>query len=452
MRFIANWFALACFLLSSAFIMAQDSEEAQHEILLYGTDSEIAALIQTLKKNKADYLDDDLATLVRSTKNPQIKSAVIAFFSEREKSGLENEALYLIENRDDIESAHVIAAIEYLGRIRYEKAQQPLRALLDADEDSYRMQAVKAIGRTAGEASADDAAEYLINYYNTKTVSDDAQRELVLALGETHSKKASPFLVELVNENIRPGLTLSALGALEMIKDESALDTIASQLESKDPNIRAAAVGALGSFSGAAAEQTIIDAFRDSYYKTRLAAVKAAGEKLSAQAVPYLKFRAEKDEVQAVKEEAVRALGAIGAAGDGKAADALETIFDDKKTSDRNRILAAELLAAINGEKYAGKIIEKIDEAKRTNQKQVYNGLVAAISKAKSAKLSALAGQLFASKNASDIAFALEITGNNRFNAFLAETQRLAQDANSGLARKATEVLQKLQGAAPRLD
>jgi HEAT repeat protein len=443
---------VAFFFLSSALIMAQDSEEAQHEILLYGTDSEISALIQTLKKNKADYLDDELAALVRSTKNPQIKSAVISFFSEREKSGLENEAIYLIENRDDIESAQVLAAIDYLARIRYENAQQPLRALLEADEDSYRTLAVKALGRTTGDASADGAALYLINYYNTKTLNDDAQRELVLALGETHSKKASPFLIELVNENVRPGLTLAALGALEMIKDEAALDTIAAQLESKDPNIRAAAVGALGGFSGAAAEQTIIDAFRDSYYKTRLAAVKAAAEKKSADAVPYLKFRAENDEVQAVKEEALRALGAIGAAGNGKAADALETIFDDKKTSDRNRILAAEMLAGIDGEKYAGKIIQKIDEAKRTNQKLVYNGLVAAVSKAKSEKLSALAGQLFASKNAADIAFALEITGNNRFNAFLGETQRLAQDANSGLARKANEVLEKLHAATPSLD
>ncbi|MDR2865022.1 MAG: HEAT repeat domain-containing protein [Spirochaetaceae bacterium] len=441
-------FIIYCLLFNFFTVFAQekdaptDNENVQRETLRYGTDSEIAVLIQTLKKTKAEYLDAELAELVSQTKNPQIKSAVITFFSERGKSGLENEAIYLIENRDTMESANVRAAINYLGKVKYENGQNNLRAVLEAGEESYVVDTIKAIGRAVGEQSADSAAEYLINYYQTKTLSDDAQRELVTALGETASKQAAPFLIDIVNENPRVGLTTAALLSLALIKDESALEVIIAQVESKDPAIRSSAVEALGNFSGPSADKAVIDAFRDSYYKTRIAAIKAAGAKKSEEALPYLKFRVENDEVQVVKEEAIKALGAIG----NSSADILEAVFKDKKTSDKNRILSAEMLVKINGDNYVATIIEKIDESKRLNQKQLYNGLLGALSKAKSEKLQAFTSQLFASKDASDKAFGLELTGNNLFRSFIPEVEKLADDQNSGLARKAKEVLEKFQG------
>ncbi|MDR3324440.1 MAG: HEAT repeat domain-containing protein [Spirochaetaceae bacterium] len=423
---------------------AEEGEEGQRDALRYGTDAEIVALMQSLKKNKADYLDAELAELARATKNPRIKSAALTFFAEKEKSGLEGVARALIETRDELDGAAVIAAMEYLAAVRAADGQDVLRAVLESGEDAYRLGAIRAIGRATGSGGGADAAEYLIAYYGSTSLGDDAQRELVAALGQTRSKKASGFLVGLMNENARVGLTLAALGALEAIGDEATADAVVSHVFSKDPNVRAAAAGALGSFSGDAVNAALIDAFRDSHYKTRLAAIKSAARTKPADAAPYLKFRAENDEVPAVKEEAVRALAAL-AAVDGKAADALEAIFNEKKTPDKVRALAAEELVGIDGERYSGAILEKIEAAKRGNQKVLYNALIGAVSKAKSDKLLAFAGALFASGNAGEIAIALEITGNNRFTAYLDQTTRLAADKNSGLARMANEVLQKLQ-------
>ena len=46
----------------------------------YGTETEIASLIQSLKTEGADYLDTELISLVDTTRNQKILSGVFAFF------------------------------------------------------------------------------------------------------------------------------------------------------------------------------------------------------------------------------------------------------------------------------------------------------------------------------------------------------------------------------------
>jgi HEAT repeat protein len=420
---------------------AADDEALQREVLKYGTDNEITDLIKTLKKENAEYLDEDLRGLVSETKNPVIKSQIMSFFAEREKSGLEKEAVVLVEKREDMDSVNVLAALEYLSKVRYAQAQDALRALLESAEERYMGAAIKAIGSAVDDKNAGETAEYLINYYENKNPPEQYQQAVILALGETGSKKAAPFLSGIVTQNERAGLTMPALIALGKIAGDDAVEVITGALSSKDPNIRASAVEALGSFSGGKVESALLDAFRDSYYKTRLAAVKAAGKRKLREAVPYLKFRAEKDEVPAVREEAIRSLAEIGT---GECARVIEAIFDDKKSPDRLKSLAAKSLIETDADSYAEKIMLSLDEAKRLNQKQLYSGLMAALSKAKTGRVKPLVGRLFASKDAADKAYALELTALNRFDVFRPEVDNLATGEKSGLSRKAKEVLSTL--------
>ena len=430
------------FLALAAAAPAAEDEAAQRETLKYGTDNEITELIKTLKKENADYLDKDLAELAGETKNPIIKSQIMTFFAEREKKGLEKEAVLLVENREDVDSANVLSAVEYLGRVHYAGAQDALRTLLEGGEERYMGAAIKAIGSAVDDKNAGETAEYLINYYENKNPPEQYQQAVILALGETGSKKAAAFLTGIVTGNERAGLTMPALLALGKVAGDDAVEVIAGAASSKDPNVRASAVEALGSFSGGNVESALLDAFRDSYYKSRLAAVKAAGKRKLKDAIPYLKFRAEKDEVPAVREEALRSLAAIGTS---ECARIIETIFTDKKSPDRLKSLAAQSLIEMDADAYAEKVMLSLDEAKRLNQKQLYAGLMAALAKAKTSRVKPLVGRLFASKDAVDKAYALELTALNRFDAFRAEVDYLATGENSGLSRKAKEVLAALK-------
>jgi HEAT repeat protein len=416
-------------------------DDLQKDTLKYGTDNEIATLIKTLKKDNDDTLDNELSDIVHNTKNPVIKSLVISFFTERGKKGLEEESVYLIENRDGMETSNILSAIEYLGKIKYENAQSNLRSLLESDEELYKTSAIRAIGKATGPDTADNTAEYLIEYYNKKEVTDENKREIIASLGETGSKKASPFLSEIIKDNEKQSLTIASILALSSIKDEETIEIIIECVQSKDPNIRSAAIESLGSFKNSEADKAIIDAFRDSYYKTRLAAIKAVREKKSADAVPYLKFRAENDEVPAVKEEAIRALGEIG---NSETESILEGIFNDKKMPDKNRVLAAQMLIKIDASKYADAVIARIDESKRLNQKQTYNSLLSVISKAKTDKVKDLTRRLFDSKDAVEKSFAIELSAINNFSSFAPLIEKIAEENNSGLSRRAKEVLEKL--------
>lgn len=418
------------------------SDDAQRDILRYGTDNEINELIKTLKKDNAEYLDEELTSLARTTKNPVIKSQVLGFFSARSKTGLESVALTLIDNRDNEETVNVLAALDYLGTVKYSSAQKTIRALVDDGNDRLTNAALRTVGSAVNEANAGDAAEFLIDYYETKNPGEETQREIVMALGETGSKRATEFLSGIIGANERPVLTMTALSSVAKIADPDALDAVTGATASKDPAIRAAAVEALGSFDGKAVDEALLDAFRDSHFRTRLAAVKAAGKRKLAPAIPFLKFRSEKDEVPSVQDESLRSLGAIGNA---ESAAALEAVFDEKRTPDRLKGIAAQQLVQIDAGRYAQKIITKYDEAKRLNQKQLAAALISALGKAKTDEVRSLTGRLFASKDATDKAYALELTRLNHFDSFRPDVQRLANEENSGIARRAREVLADLE-------
>jgi hypothetical protein len=185
----------------------------------------------------------------------------------------------------------------------------------------------------------------------------------------------------------------------------------------------------------------LLEAFRDSYYRTRVAAARAAGERKMDGAVPYLRYRAERDDVPAVKDEAIRALGAIGS---DQAMGILAALFAERKNPDRVRILSAETLMHYRPEEYAEKTIVELDEAKSKNQTPLYNGLLRVLGNAKTQKLEGLARRFFAGGGVIEKSYALDITANNELVSLADEVRALTDEKNGSLSRKAGAVLEKL--------
>ena len=258
MRNNENWswimrnFVIYCLLFITASLYAQtDNEDTRLNTLKYGTETEIAGLIQTLKTESADYLDDEIIKLVENTRNNKILGGAFAFFAEREKSGLEARAMRAIEEREDEENETVFAAIDYLGRVKAPAAAPAFRTLIEAGEKRFMNPAFRALGQVSGNDS-DEIAEYLIDYYENRGAANENQRDIITALGASGSAKAVPFLAGLAGDNeTRPVLRIAAIEAIAKIGDPSGLDAALACVASKDPNIRAAAVTALGPFSGA---------------------------------------------------------------------------------------------------------------------------------------------------------------------------------------------------------
>jgi HEAT repeat protein len=431
-----------CYLLSVVPLFAQDDLEATRlNTLKYGTETEIVALVQTLKTESADYLDDEIVKLVENTRNNKILGGAFAFFAEREKKGLEARAIRAIEEREDEENETVHAAIDYIGRVKAVHAAPVIKTLLESGEKRFMNAAFRAFGQINGN-DRDETAEYLIDFFENRGAGDENHRDIIAALGATGSAKAAPFLASLANDGeTRPALRIAALEAIAKIGDPAGLDAALACVSSKDPNIRAAAVSALGPFQGAAVDKAILDAFRDSFYKTRIAAAQASRQRKLVDAVPYLKFRAERDDVLTVKEEAIRALGAIG---NTDALGILEELFATRRNNDRVRVTAGEMLMQDAPDRFLDAFIKELDEAKQKNQTSLYNGFLKIIGGAKCAGLEPITRRLIQDRGVIEKSIALDMAANNNLTALAPEIRTLAADKNEGLSRKAKQTLEKL--------
>jgi HEAT repeat protein len=432
-------------------------EEQRLTIIRYGTDTEIANLIKSLRAEQTssggvlredgdsspdDPVDRELAVLAGKTKNKNILTGVFSFFADRKKSGLEERAVRAIEDRDNEAFETVSAAIDYMGRIESPLAAEVLMEILDGEESRFMNASIRAIGRIAKNGDPEETAEFLVDYYTNKEPGDENRREIIIALGSTGSKKGVPFLVSIVeNNDERVPLRMAALEGLSGIGDEEGLPAVLAAASSGDPNVRSAAIAALGPFKGDSVDEAILEAFRDSYYRTRIAAAQASRDRKLKEAVPYLKFRCENDEVPNVRDEAVKALGAIGNA---EARGILESLFSERKNSDRIRVGSAEMLLQNDAPDYAKKVIDEMDYAKTKNQTALYSGFLRVLGSAKAGVLEDLAKRFFALGGVIEKSYALDICLNNDFRGLTEEIRALSSDPKNGsLAVKSGNILKK---------
>jgi HEAT repeat protein len=431
------------------FAYAQNIEASRLATIRYGTDAEIASLIQTLKTENAEYLDNELALLIETTRNQRILTGIFSFFGDRGKSGLEQRAIRVIEERDDEANETVLSAVDYLGKVKASDAVSCLMELLDSQERRFLNAAFRAIGRAASgdRAAADETAEYLVDYYTNGTPGDDNLRDIIISIGLTESAKGVQFLIGIAgNSDERMALRIASIEALAKIADPSGLPVILESVGASDPNVRSAAVASLGPFSGDDVDKAILDAFRDSYYRTRIAACQASRDRRLAAAVPFLQYRAERDEVANVKDEAIRALGAIA---NEEAIQAMETFFTERRTPDRIRILSAEMLMKNAPDKYLGRLIAELDEAKLRNQTALYNGLLkvageTVITGEAGELLAGLARRFMQNGGVIEKLYGLDMAANNGLVGLSQEIIKLIDERNEAISRRARGAAEKL--------
>ena len=428
-------------------------EEQRLETLRFGTETEIASLIQILKNEKVSYLDKDLIEIAEKTRNKNILSGVYGFFGEMEKNGLEERAMRSIRERDDEANESVLAAVDYLGRIKAGAAVPYLEELINSGESRFLNTTFRAMGRAAKgqgdehssqEELADQVALFLLDYYTNRIPADENRREIISALGETGSREAVSFLRDIVKDkDERAVLRMASLDAISKIGDSNGLEAIIEAVSSTDPNVRSTAIAALGPFSGEAAENAILEGFRDSYYRTRIGAAQAAGKRKLVSAIPFLQYRAEKDDVPTVKDESIKALGAIN---NEETMAILDSLFRERKNSDRVRLVSAEMLLQNDPDKYGRRIEVELEEARTKRQTPLYNGFIRMLVNAKTGTLEDMARRFATSGGIIEKSLALDLILNNEYRGLVDEVRSLLDEkkGNASIARKARSTLEKL--------
>jgi len=435
-------------------VYAQEASRA--DTIKYGTETEIAALIQTLRTENSDTFDDDLIALAQSSKNTKVLTGIFGFFGDREKTGLQARAIKAVSQREDEANETVLAALDYIGKMKSAEAVPVIKELLETEEKRFLSAGFRAIGgASSGDKKlADETAQFLVDYYNDREPGNDNRSTLITAIGATGSSVGVDFLTELAtNPDERFPLRIAALGALSKIGDQKGLDAVITCISANDSNVRSAAVAALGPFTGSAAENAILDAFRDSYYRTRIAAAQASRDRKLAAAVPFLKFRAERDDVPTVKDEAIRALGAIA---NDEAITVLEGLFSERKNTDRVRTLSAEMLMKNTGGKYFSKLIVELDEAKTKNLNNLYNGFLKVVGETTIAddksEIETVTRRFMSNGGIMEKLYGLDMANNNKLTGLKEEIITLTKDKNESISRKAKRTAENLGIEIPAVE
>ena len=518
---------------------ARTIEDQQRDVLRFGTEAEIATLIQVLRSENITYLDADLIEIAERTRNRHILSGIFTFFGEREESGLESRAIRAITGRDYEVNETVLAAVDYLGRVQAAQAADALKELIHSRESRFLNNAIRALGRVSrGEeileltvavettevtvlvevtelaesveepevielvevaeptelvelaetaeptelaelteptvlaelmdtepaefaelaegtemeepefseplALPDRIALFLLDHYQNRNPGDETMRELIVAMGETESSKVVPFLSELIMDgDERAVLRMAALDAMSRIGDEEGLDAVIEAVSATDPNVRSSAIAALGPFSGEVVDNAILDGFRDSFFRTRIGAASAAGERQLESAIPFLRFRAHNDDVPVVRDEAIRALGAIN---NDETMEILDSLFTERRNSDRTRLVAAEMLLRNDPDTYVPKIGREMDYARSRNQTPLLNGFIRILAPVKSPSLEDLARRLIANGGVIERSLALQVILNNEFRGLEEDVRTLLDVRRNGasIAQRARSTLERL--------
>jgi len=426
----------------------QNSEASRRDIIQYGTETEIANLIQALRTENADYFDDELINLTKTSKNMRILTGVFGFFGEREKSGLEERAIKAIEERDEEANETVLGALDYLGKVKSSASVPIIMDVLETEERRYLNTAFRSIGKAASadKKTADETAEFLVDFYNFREPGNDNRSTIIGAIGDTGSSAGVELLTEIAsNTDERIPLRIAAIGAISRIADPEGLNAILTCVTTNDPNVRSAAIAALGPFSGEAVDNAILDGFRDSYYRTRIASAQASRDRKLAAAIPYLKFRAERDDIPNVRDEAIRSLGAIA---NDEAIAVLDALFSERKNSDRVRVLAADMLSRNTDGKNFTQFIVELNEAKSKNQTNLYNGLLKVVGESvaqnNKADVEDVARRFMKSGTLMEKLYALDMALNNKLNGLSEDIITLSKEKNESLSRKAKRTAESL--------
>jgi HEAT repeat protein len=264
-----------------------------------------------------------LLQILGGTTSPGVAAAILELFAQSEVRDAESLALARLADPNNRDPRLLEPCMRYLAAIRSMRAAEPLAGFLDSDEQLARaaIQALAALGQpSSGEA--------LLARLRDLEYSPALKTQILLALGTLKYQPAVEDLIAVAanpdEERVRRMYAASALG---QIGDARGLPTLRALLGSQDSLLRAYAASALAGFGLAEVEGALQEALRDNNARVRQAAAAALARKDAQKSADILIYKARNDPERAVRQEAMRSLGAIGSS---RALSYLKEAYQDR--------------------------------------------------------------------------------------------------------------------------
>lgn len=294
----------------------QDLGETRREILQFGTDEAVLALIDTLKEEMNKDYNDELKQLLATTGNPKMSLGIINFFRDIESDAGHDVCREILKKQDDYESNAEIdllqGALNYIKSIQDQGDADLMIPLVDHRKTPIQMAAIKSLG-VLGQASHGEA---LLEKLKENETSANLKAEIILALGELQYAPALETVTEIAEDEDAPASQRwYAAHTLGLLGDPSSLELLQNLFQEEDPYLKAYAAVAVSQYGNSTAESILKEALRDSHPRVRQAAAEGLGKMKSSMAKEALWYLLRRDQEKSVREAAAEALGQLGKEG-----------------------------------------------------------------------------------------------------------------------------------------
>ena len=285
---------------------------------------------------------------------------------------------------------------------------------------------------------------FLLSRLDDDDLQSRLKPDILLALGELESIAAVDRLIEIVGDGeLEKGWRMYAAEALGSIGDTRAVPALEKLFEEGDALLKAYAASAISHFPTEDVLPLLMQGLKDSNWRVRLTAAKGLASPGFSEAVPILMYKARKDPVEAVRLEAVRALGEIG---DGEGFELLRGLYADDRQSVEVRsacldvILEKDLAASVGV--LRGVVEENIDKPIFKSRIMEYTGRK--LAEAESTAVKSLLLLLLQAANPLVRISGIRGIALNRFESSRQQLETMAEnDPHPGVRKEAASALEK---------
>lgn len=335
--------------------------------IAYGLDQDILDLLKELQKEGDDSFNQDLLAIVARSKNKRLKSGILDFMGQRAWPGADEYVVRLLGDYQNEDSTVVQAALSYGAKVKSETILAAGLSILDNDEKEYLSGLVWLLGMAGGQGQE----ERLLALLAKDDINEGVREDIVKVLGSCGGPKAIVALRDIMNDGAQKKfIRLYACESLGKLRDEDSLEAFVTAANGEDPNLRAYAVQALGYLKNEASRVAIVEAMRDSYEAVRINACKALALQKGAGLFALLSYKVVNDKSVKVREEALRAMSAIGGEEN---TDYLARYLTEIKNPANLRCVTLELLVQgedINAHKAVMSALERESKEKQAQNYQ----------------------------------------------------------------------------------
>lgn len=416
---------------------SENSFSETEKIIKYGTSSEISDVINKIVENDDPRFTEILYDLFQVSKNVDIRSKILEYFTKQKDDCLADYALEILNDPYDYPNKTVENVFRYVSEIELKKACPCIVEILEAGNENYFNAAISVIGKIGGP----DEAVYMASYLERDDLILAQRQSLMKTLGQMCAVETWEKLVEIVkDEDENSFVRMYAAEAIGKMKKEESVPILIEHFESSDPNMRQYCLKGLENFpDNPEAVNLVLQATRDEYYKVRIEAIKACKELNLKEAVPYLIYRAEKDAEKSVQKECYPVIAFLNT---NEGNDFLIKRITEKKVSDTDKLLAASALIE-NGNIGEDEILLLAKEALNDNRrKNLRNELGKLFIKYAKPSYSDICAAYLQSDDVTTVSQGLEMYKKGQFESAKGSVMKVAEESkNSSNKKRARKIL-----------